>query len=92
MTEIEFSPVDNELPLRWFRRLHLVPANGLGIFRRAVFFALLTWVPIAAWSLLAGRFATAEHGRAVAPSLRSPRALPVGDSAVHSGRSLPRSR
>ena len=32
MTEIEFSPVDNELPLRWFRRLHLVPANGLGIF------------------------------------------------------------
>ena len=62
MTEIEFSPVDNELPLRWFRRLHLVPANGLGIFRRAVFFALLTWVPIAAWSLLAGRFATADTG------------------------------
>jgi hypothetical protein len=42
MPDVEFSPVDNELPLRWFRRLHLVPANGLGTGRRAVFFALLT--------------------------------------------------
>jgi hypothetical protein len=58
----EFSPVDNELPLRWFRRLHLVPANGIGAGRRAVFFALLTWVPIAAWSFVAGRFVTADSG------------------------------
>jgi hypothetical protein len=62
MSAIEFSPVDNELPLRWFRRLHLVPAEGLGTFRRAVFFALLTWVPIAVWSFLAGRFATTDTG------------------------------
>jgi hypothetical protein len=58
----EFSPVDNELPLRWFRRLHLVPANGIGAGRRAVFFALLTWVPIAAWSFAAGRFVSADSG------------------------------
>ena len=58
----EFSPVDNELPLRWFRRLHLVPANGIGAGRRAVFFALLTWVPIAAWSFVAGRFVSADSG------------------------------
>jgi len=62
MPEGEFSPVDNELPLRWFRRLHLVPANGIGAGRRAVFFALLTWVPIAAWSYVAGRFVTADSG------------------------------
>ncbi len=62
MAEVEFSPVDNELPLRWFRRLHLVPANGIGAGRRAVFFALLTWLPIAAWSFVAGRFLTADAG------------------------------
>jgi hypothetical protein len=62
MTDVEFSPVDNELPLRWFRRLHLVPANGIGAGRRAVFFALLTWLPIAAWSFLSGRFVTADVG------------------------------
>jgi hypothetical protein len=62
LAEVEFSPVDNELPLRWFRRLHLVPANGIGAGRRAVFFALLTWLPIAAWSFLSGRFVTAESG------------------------------
>jgi hypothetical protein len=62
MADVEFSPVDNELPLRWFRRLHLVPANGIGAGRRAVFFALLTWLPIAAWSFVAGRFVTADSG------------------------------
>jgi hypothetical protein len=62
MPDVEFSPVDNELPLRWLRRLHLVPADGIGAFRRAVFFALLTWLPIAAWSAVAGRFLTADAG------------------------------
>jgi hypothetical protein len=62
MAEIEFSSVDNELPLRCFRRLHLVPAEGLGTFRRALFFALLTWVPIAVWSFMASRFITADSG------------------------------
>ena len=55
LPEGEFSPVDNELPLRWFRKLHLVPANGLGAGRRAVFLALVTWVPIVAWAAIAGR-------------------------------------
>ena len=38
-TDAGFSPVDNELPLRWFRRVHLVPATELGTGRRALFFA-----------------------------------------------------
>ena len=62
MSDVEFSAVDNELPLRWLRRARLVPADGLGTVRRAVFFALLTWLPIVAWSLYAGRFATADPG------------------------------
>jgi hypothetical protein len=53
--EAEFSPVENELPLRWFRRLHLVPANGLGAGRRAVFLALMTWLPIVLWAAATGR-------------------------------------
>jgi hypothetical protein len=53
--EDSFSPVDNELPLRWLRRLHVVPAAGLGTIRRAVFFAGVTWLPIVAWAAVAGR-------------------------------------
>jgi hypothetical protein len=50
-----FSPIDNELPLRWFRRLRIVPANGLGAGRRAAFLALLTWRPIVVWATLTRR-------------------------------------
>jgi hypothetical protein len=60
-----FSPVDNELPLRWFRRLHLVPAGGLGTFRRAVFFAALTWLPIAIWASVTGHVVDPETGEAL---------------------------
>ena len=51
----EFSPVENELPLRWLRRLRLVPANGLGAGRRAIFLALVTWLPIVIWGAASGR-------------------------------------
>jgi hypothetical protein len=57
-----FSPIENEFPLRWYRRLKLIPANGLGAGRRAVFLALLTWLPIVIWAVTAGRLVTAEAG------------------------------
>jgi hypothetical protein len=50
-----FSPIENEAPLRWLRRLHLAPGEGLGAGRRALGLALLTWLPIAAWALATGR-------------------------------------
>jgi len=50
-----FSPVENEAPLRWLRRLHLAPEEGLGAGRRAIGLALLTWLPIAAWAGATGR-------------------------------------
>lgn len=58
----DFSPVDNELPLRWLRQLHLVPSNGLGTIRRAVFLLAATWLPIFAWSVWMGRLMDATTG------------------------------
>ena len=60
--EYAFSPIDNELPLRWQRALHLAPASDLGVGRRAVFFALLTWLPIAIWAFVRGRLVEADVG------------------------------
>ncbi len=59
---LEFSPIENEPPLRWHRRLHLVPADGLGVGRRAVFYALVTWLPIAIWAALQGRLLADDSG------------------------------
>ena len=58
----EFSPVGDDPPLRWERALHIAPVNGLGVARRAVVFAVVSWVPIAAWSLIRGRFFDAVVG------------------------------
>jgi hypothetical protein len=55
-----FSPIENEAPLRWLRRLHLVPDEGLGAVRRALGLALLTWLPIAAWALATGRLGSPD--------------------------------
>ena len=57
-----FSPVDNDAPLRWWRRLRIVPAGELGAGRRAVLAALVAWLPIAVWALATGRFASADTG------------------------------
>jgi hypothetical protein len=55
-----FSPIENEAPLRWLRRLHLAPDEGLGAVRRALGLALLTWLPIAAWALATGRLGSPD--------------------------------
>jgi hypothetical protein len=47
-----WSPVENEPPLRWLRRLRLLPDRKLGIVRRALLLALLTWLPLAVWAML----------------------------------------
>jgi len=50
-----FSPVENEAPLRWWRRLGLAGAGELGVYRRAALFALVCWLPIVGWALATGR-------------------------------------
>lgn len=58
-----FDPVENEAPLRWWRRLHLAGAGDLGARRRAVLFALACWVPIAVWALANGRLLAVGSAR-----------------------------
>lgn len=57
-----FSLVDNEAPLRWWRRLHLAPAGDLGVKQRALLLALVCWLPIAVWAAATGRLFAAETG------------------------------
>ncbi len=51
----EFSLVGGDLPFRLQRRIGLIPAEGLGVGRRAVLFALVAWLPIVVWALIEGR-------------------------------------
>ena len=44
----------DEWPLRWQRKLGLAPDGGMGLVRRALFFAMLAWLPLAAWAFLQG--------------------------------------
>jgi len=53
--DVALSLVRDDLPFRALRKVGLVPAKGLGTVRRAVFFALLAWLPIAIWAWQAGR-------------------------------------
>ncbi len=48
------SLVRNDVLTRWQQRIGLVPRDGLGVGRRAVFWALFAWLPIAVWALLFG--------------------------------------
>jgi hypothetical protein len=52
---IDFIIVRNDLPIRWQRKVGLAPDDGLGVTRRALFFAMLTWLPIVIWAALESR-------------------------------------
>ncbi len=55
MSEYAVSLVRGDLLFRLHRRFGLVPAEGLGLARRALFWALVAWAPIAAWAFYMGR-------------------------------------
>lgn len=52
---LAFSLIRDDLPFRLQRRMGLIPEHGLGLMRRAVFFALLTWLPIVIWAMATDR-------------------------------------
>jgi hypothetical protein len=52
---LAFSLVRDDLPFRLQRRIGLIPERGLGLIRRSLVFALLTWLPIVVWAIAAGR-------------------------------------
>ena len=53
--EFELSLIRGDALLRAQRAIGLVPRDGLGVGRRALALALLTWLPIAVWALLQNR-------------------------------------
>ena len=57
-----FDLLRDDLLLRWQRKLRIAPREGLGVVRRAVFFALLTWLPIMIWAVLNDRLVHADTG------------------------------
>jgi hypothetical protein len=52
---IDLILVRNDLPIRWQRKIGLAPDDNLGVTRRALFFALFTWLPIIIWAALESR-------------------------------------
>lgn len=64
----EVSPTDgfdlfrNDLLIRVQRKLHIAPQTGLGVVRRAIFFALFSWLPLIAWAALNDRLVDAQSG------------------------------
>lgn len=54
-TSVDFSLVQGDLPFRLQRSVGLIPANGLGLVRRAVFWSLVGWLPVALWALYINR-------------------------------------
>jgi hypothetical protein len=53
--DLSFSLVRGDPWFRLQRAIGLIPATGLGIIRRCLFFALVTWLPLAIWAILLHR-------------------------------------
>jgi hypothetical protein len=52
---VDFSLVRGDLLFRLQRRIGLIPADGLGLVRRALFWSLLGWLPVALWAFFVDR-------------------------------------
>ncbi|MCU0736389.1 MAG: hypothetical protein MUF20_12885 [Methylotetracoccus sp.] len=61
----DFSLVRNDLLFRLQRQLGLAPAEGLGTGRRALFWALLAWLPIAVWAMATGHLLARGGGESL---------------------------
>ena len=53
--DLSFSLVRGDPWFRLQRAIGLIPATGLGIVRRCLVFALVTWLPLAIWAVLWNR-------------------------------------
>lgn len=90
--EHSFSPIDNEPPLRWQRKLGLAPANGLGVMRRAMLRAGLAWFVPLIWAALNHRLWEGAPGESLlqhfgihARFLLAVVLLVIAEATVHKG-------
>lgn len=90
--EHSFSPIDNEPPLRWQRKLGLAPANGLGVMRRAMLLAGLAWFVPLIWAALNHRLWEGAAGESLlqhfgihARFLLAVVLLVIAEATVHKG-------
>ncbi|MDR5740014.1 hypothetical protein [Caballeronia sp. LZ016] len=60
-SSLEFSIVRDDAAFRLQRRIGLIPYEGLGVARRALFLAAICWLPTAVWAVATGR-ASLTHG------------------------------
>ena len=51
----DFSLTRGDLLYRLQRRIGLIPSGGLGLVRRAIFWSMLGWLPVALWAVYANR-------------------------------------
>jgi hypothetical protein len=56
------SLIRGDLLFRFQRKIGLIPEHGLGIVRRALFWSLLAWLPIAVWATLQGNLLPVAGG------------------------------
>lgn len=57
-----FDLLRDDLLLIWQRKLWIAPRQGRGVVRRALFFSLLAWLPIAVWAVLNDRLLDTSTG------------------------------
>ncbi|HTR04008.1 MAG TPA: hypothetical protein VMN82_12485 [Thermoanaerobaculia bacterium] len=67
--DLALSLVRDDPPFRALRTARLIPREGLGLARRAVFFTLLAWLPLAIWAAAAGRALPGGQAPAAEPLL-----------------------
>src|SRR5215510_5531557 len=60
--EVSLSLVRGDALFRFQRRIGLIPPEGLGVARRAIAFALLAWLPVAAWAVITGHARPSDTG------------------------------
>lgn len=81
--EFRLSLVRDDFLFRLHRRVGLIPAQGTGVVRRAVFWMAVTWLPLAVWAAINGRIIAGVVPEALLQHLSVHARLLIGIPAFH---------